>query len=36
MKLLTFILLFWVSGVANAEEKQVDYQGFSLWLDCEK
>jgi endonuclease G, mitochondrial len=36
MKLLTFILLFWVSGVANAEEKQVDYQGFSLWLDCDK
>ena len=36
MKPLTFIFLSLLTGVVWAEERQVDYQGFTLWLDCEK
>jgi endonuclease G, mitochondrial len=34
--LLTFIFLFLMTGVVWAEERQVDYQGFTVWLDCDK
>ena len=36
MKPLTLIFLFLLTSIVGAEERQVDYQGYSLWLDCEK
>ena len=36
MKPLTFIFLFLLTSIVWAEERQVDYQGFTVWLDCEK
>ena len=36
MKPLTLIFLFLLTSIVGAEERQVDYQGFTLWLDCDK
>ena len=36
MKSFTFILLSLMTSVVWSGERQVDYQGFTLWLDCDK
>jgi hypothetical protein len=32
----TFILLSLMTSVVWSGERQVDYEGFTLWLDCDK
>jgi endonuclease G, mitochondrial len=34
--LLTFIFLFLMTSTVWSGERQVDYEGFILWLDCDK
>ena len=36
MKPLTSIFLFLMTSTVWSGERQVDYQGFTLWLDCDK
>ena len=36
MKRLTLVLLCLFTGTVYAGEREVKYQGFTLWLDCEK
>jgi hypothetical protein len=33
---LTFIFLFLMTSIVWSGERQVDYEGFTLWLDCGK
>jgi len=33
---LTFIFLFLMTSIVWSGERQVDYEGFTLWLDCDK
>ena len=36
MKRLTLVLLCLCTGTACAEGREVKYEGYTLWLDCEK
>ena len=36
MNPLTSIFLSLLTGIVWAEERRVDYEGYTLWLDCEK